>query len=58
MILLGIYPVPLCNGILLNWHVLPRYISLLSLVLCSGRAMDMKSTQPVIVLSTKMSPAG
>lgn len=57
MIMSGIYPVPLYNGILLYWHFLPRHIALVSLVLRSGRALDMRSTQPVTVLSTKMSPA-
>ena len=54
----GIYPVPLCNGILLYWHSLPSCISLMSLVLCSGRTMDMRSTQPVREMNTKMSSAG
>jgi hypothetical protein len=57
MIVSGIYPIPLCYGILLYLHLLRRYISPMSLVLCSGRAMEMRSTQPLTEISTKM-PSG
>lgn len=58
IIVSGIYPFPLRNGILLYSRFLYNYISPMSCVLSSGRAMDMRSTQPVTETSTEMSHGG